>query len=175
MVHHNDNTTYTSYNVCLDKDTKHFVYHQSCLAVKDSLQMLDKIDDINGSLEAIASKCHKSLMLHANMVEKLREDYFESNYRVTLEQDDEVGVEDLSDFFDAREVDDEEEERKMREKMKIINVGDIVTCTGGERRGASRYCSVVQVSKSRKTYILRDEEGNEFQKYSHCISKYNIN
>ena len=43
-------------------------------------------------------------------------------------------------------------------------VGDSVVCVGGPRQGSSKFCTIVDVSKTKKTLIVKDEEGAEFRK-----------
>ena len=177
-----DGSTFSSYNIHLNDETRHYMYHQSCLAVKESLQVLDTIDDINEQLRGIASKCHKCVKLHGNMMETLKEFSTESNFLVTLEEengyeivggdrDDNEG-ERVENSEVKREECNENKNKENEEEIVIIDKGDIVMCTGGEERGANKYCTVMDVSPSRKTFILCDSEGKTFRKYAHCIQKY---
>ena len=52
-----------------------------------------------------------------------------------------------------------------------IKVGDMVVCIGGKKLGGRQRCTVVEVSDSKKTYILEDSEGVRFRKHRHTIEK----
>ena len=50
-----------------------------------------------------------------------------------------------------------------------VRVGDTVIVIGGEDLACSKYCIVVEKSKSGKSYIL--EDGNQFRKYAKSVQK----
>ena len=57
------------------------------------------------------------------------------------------------------------------EEMSEIQVGDLVVCTRGRELGRKRPCTVVDVSESKKSFILEDSNGRCFRKYRHTIAK----
>ena len=139
--------------------------------------MLDTIDDIREKLRGISSKCHKNLKLHGNMVEALRNRYFETDYKITLEEEEEEEnrVDEYGNLVDRNDNEGEREEKEnenLENKDFTILKGDIVMCTGGKEREENKYCPVLKVSESRKTYILRDSEGKTFRKFAHCVQKF---
>ena len=65
----------------------------------------------------------------------------------------------------------EEEPRFNVMLLTEIEVGDTVVCVGGTKLGDSMYCTVVQISDSKKTFILQDSSGNIFRKWKRNIQK----
>ena len=50
-------------------------------------------------------------------------------------------------------------------------VGDTVMCVAGANLGSSKYCTVTEVSKTKKTYIVEDSHGNKFRKWKKSLQK----
>ena len=141
------------------------------------MALLDKVDDIQESLRHVERQCHRTLKHHASIVDVLSRDSKVSNYTVMLseevdlhEDDEEERMEFLGGIKEE-EVEEEERETVEEDDEHEIKVGDMVVCIGGKKLGGRQRCTVVEVSDSKKTYILEDSEGVRFRKHRHTIEK----
>ena len=150
---------YHPYHLNFDEETtKNYIHHQSKIVVEQALEMLEHIDEVHGSIRAMASNCHRMLKHHASIVE-----YFEKNNSI-LRYGEEEEEEEM-------EVSEKKEGEKKLEEDEQIKMGDIVYCVSGRELGGMQGCTVVEVSPSKKTFVLLDHRGRQFRKYKKCIKK----
>ena len=168
-----------NYKVRLDDNTKNFVRHQSNIVVAEQLQMLEKIDEVRELLNEISYTANRSVMHHSNIVHDLGEDAFGEEFTITLREDVENGEDgSLGGTTEESESVEEEANSLVEEEPRLnvmllteIEVGDTVVCVGGTKHGESMYCTVVQISDSKKTFILQDSSGNIFRKWKKNVQK----
>ena len=129
-----------------EESSKRFVHHQSRIVVDQTLLMLERLDDMHAALRVMARDCHNTLRLHASLDECLKRN--------------EGGV-----------VPGEGGEEENEEEEGEIKVGDVVYCTCGRELGGTQGCTVVEVSPSKKTFVLLDHRGRHYRKYRKCIAK----
>ena len=160
MNEDHDRITYHTFNPHFDEETKNFVYHQSRIAAQDALWMMDKMDEVQDTMNDMRRRCHRLFQHHANMVEALHEDYHARDFSVTVRED--------PGQWDLKAV---REEMATRTRDWEIRVGDTVVIMGGEDLACTKYCIVVGKSKTGKTFVLEDGRGNQFRKYARNVQK----
>ena len=168
-------TIYHRYHATFDGETKNFVSHQSRVLVEDTLRLLEDVDELRTVLEKVAKKCHQTLKHHASMVETLGRNPHGRGYNILIAEDIEVRDDEELDEDgvkeEERETVEEEDEEEMWRRDCEIRVGDMVKCVDGKKLGNMVYCEVVDVSPSKKTYVLKDKDGNKFRKYEKYLRK----
>ena len=143
-----NNKTYLPYHLNFDNEAKSYIHIQSRIVVDKALEMLEHIDEVHGMIRAIASDCHHMFKHHASIVE-----YFQRNDSIQM-----YCAEDNMEAIEINEV-DRGENNVEEDKIKS---GDLVYCLSGRELGGMQGCTVVEVSPSKKTFILVDHQGRHF-------------